>query len=63
MPPRITVELLHDPALSQKVKELQAIVSRRYLPKLGQEKLVDAEYNKPNPVALLQLMPNTQKTI
>lgn len=49
---QITAEILHDPEISKTVKELQALICRLYLPKLGPEKFQDTEYIKSYPLWL-----------
>lgn len=44
MAPKITAALLADPDLTNTISELKRLISKRYLPGLGQEKLDDAEY-------------------
>lgn len=43
MPSQITTDIFHDPAISKTVKELHGLISRRYLPNLGPQKLQDTE--------------------
>lgn len=44
MPLKISARLLSDPDLAETVSNLQQIISRKYLPRLGKDKQIVAEY-------------------